>query len=244
LSQTFSNRTIPAVCRAGAGFRKPPVEHRGVGANFYAAITTALRGAANNAIPAVIMRLSCPACQTEYEVPDAALAGRARTLRCASCGHQWQSAPPSPPPAPPPLPPQLPLRGVFSDPVAELPPPPPVMASSRTAAPVSFVPEPVAGPPAASKRKFPIPDTPLDGARERVEPAAPPLTYANRGYQFENERPRQRRKRRANPLLVSILILLIAAIFVWIERVHVMHIWPPSIRLFNWINAQFAHKPP
>jgi len=187
------------------------------------------------------MRLSCPACQTEYEVPDAALAGRARTLRCANCGHQWLSAPaaaevPLPPPPPPPV------RSIFSDPVAELPPP---VASSRAPAPVSFVPEPVAGPPAASKRKFPIPDTPLDGARERLEPAAPPLTYANRGYQFENERPKKRgERRRANPFLVSILILLIAAIFVWIERVHVMHIWPPSIRLFNWINAQFAHKPP
>jgi predicted Zn finger-like uncharacterized protein len=240
LSQTFSNRTIPAVCRAGAGFRKPSVALRAVHTNFYAAITTALRGAANNAIPGVIMRLSCPACQTEYEVPDAALAGRARTLRCANCGHQWQSAPAfAPAPAPPPPPPKLPLRDVFDDPVAELPP---VMASSRTPAPVSFVPEPVAGPPVVSKRKFPIPDTPLDGARERLEPTAPPLTYANRGYQFETEGPRKRRPRRANPLLVSILILLIAAIFVWIERVHVMHIWPPSIRLFNWINALFAHK--
>jgi predicted Zn finger-like uncharacterized protein len=35
------------------------------------------------------MRVSCPGCQTEYDVPDAALAGRTRTLRCAKCGHQW-----------------------------------------------------------------------------------------------------------------------------------------------------------
>jgi predicted Zn finger-like uncharacterized protein len=210
--------------------------------DFYGTLTSALRGAANNAIRGVIMRLSCPACQTEYEVPDAALAGRARTLRCANCGHQWQSAPPPAPQPPPPPepPPQLPLRSVFSDPVAELPPP--VVASSRAPAPVSFIPEPVAGPPAVSKRKFPIPDTPLDGARERLEPDKAPLTYAKRGYQFENERPRKPSKRRANPFLVSILILLIAAIFVWIERVHVMHIWPPSIRLFDWINALFAHK--
>jgi predicted Zn finger-like uncharacterized protein len=230
------------VCRAGTVFRKPSGEHRGVRANFYATITTALRGAANNAIPGVIMRLSCPACQTEYEVPDAALAGRARILRCANCGHQWQSGPAPMPLPPPPPPPQLQPRSVFSDPVAELPPP--VMAASRTPAPVSFIPEPAASPPVVSKRKFPIPDTPLDGARERLEPAAPPLTYANRGYQFENERPKKRRRPQANPFLVSILILLIAAIFVWIERVHVMHIWPPSIRLFNWINAQFAHKRP
>ena len=36
------------------------------------------------------MRLTCPNCLTEYEVPDAAVAGRARTLRCAYCGHQWR----------------------------------------------------------------------------------------------------------------------------------------------------------
>jgi len=134
---------------------------------------------------------------------------------------------------------------VFSDPVAELPPLPSALAASRTPAPVSFFPEPDAGPPAVSKRKFPIPDTPLDGAREHMEPATPPLKYANRGYQFENERPRKAGQRRGpNPFLVSILILLIAAAMLWIERVHVMHIWPPSIRLFNWINAQFAHKQP
>jgi len=39
------------------------------------------------------MRLSCPGCQTEYEVPDAALAGRVRTLRCAHCSHQWEYGP-------------------------------------------------------------------------------------------------------------------------------------------------------
>lgn len=39
------------------------------------------------------MRLSCPGCQTKYEVPDTALAGRVRTLRCAHCGHQWEYGP-------------------------------------------------------------------------------------------------------------------------------------------------------
>jgi predicted Zn finger-like uncharacterized protein len=38
------------------------------------------------------MLLSCPNCLTEYDVPDTALAGRARRLRCARCGHQWQAA--------------------------------------------------------------------------------------------------------------------------------------------------------
>ncbi|MDE8348617.1 MAG: zinc-ribbon domain-containing protein [Acidocella sp.] len=47
------------------------------------------------------MRISCPGCQTEYDVPDAAFAGRARTLRCQQCNHQWQAAPPVEPPATP-----------------------------------------------------------------------------------------------------------------------------------------------
>jgi predicted Zn finger-like uncharacterized protein len=38
------------------------------------------------------MLLSCPNCLTEYDVPDTALAGRARRLRCNRCGHQWQAA--------------------------------------------------------------------------------------------------------------------------------------------------------
>jgi predicted Zn finger-like uncharacterized protein len=38
------------------------------------------------------MLLSCPNCLTEYDVPETALAGRARRLRCARCGHQWQAA--------------------------------------------------------------------------------------------------------------------------------------------------------
>jgi predicted Zn finger-like uncharacterized protein len=50
-----------------------------------------LRGAGNNAIASGIMRLSCPNCQTEYEVPDAALTGRARTLRCAKCMTKFQA---------------------------------------------------------------------------------------------------------------------------------------------------------
>jgi predicted Zn finger-like uncharacterized protein len=66
---------------------------------------TRLHGAANNVYSLFIMRLSCPGCQTEYEVPDAALAGRVRTLRCANCSHQWEYGP-------------LPVTAAIADPVA------------------------------------------------------------------------------------------------------------------------------
>jgi predicted Zn finger-like uncharacterized protein len=55
------------------------------------------------------MRLSCPGCQTEYEVPDAALAGRAKMLRCAVCGIQWQAAAPALSPAAPTIEPAAPV---------------------------------------------------------------------------------------------------------------------------------------
>ncbi len=48
------------------------------------------------------MRISCPGCQTDYDVPDEALAGRTRKMRCAQCGHQWSIAGDAlPPPAEP-----------------------------------------------------------------------------------------------------------------------------------------------
>ncbi|SFK97007.1 zinc-ribbon domain-containing protein [Falsiroseomonas stagni] len=46
------------------------------------------------------MRIACPSCAAEYEVPDAALAAGPRMLRCARCSHQFEAALPSPPGAP------------------------------------------------------------------------------------------------------------------------------------------------
>jgi predicted Zn finger-like uncharacterized protein len=104
------------------------------------------------------MRVSCPGCQTEYDVPDAALAGRTRTLRCAKCGHQW--AAPSldanailaePPPEPPGTRPLRALpepaperpRSIFSDlqnPAPEPPPPAAWPVASAPPAPPPFTP--------------------------------------------------------------------------------------------------------
>lgn len=58
----------------------------------------------------IVMRLTCPQCSTEYEVPDTALAP-GRRLRCERCGHQWrQEAPDSAPPAPETFEPEAPPR--------------------------------------------------------------------------------------------------------------------------------------
>ncbi len=35
------------------------------------------------------MRLTCPNCQAQYEVDDAAIPARGRDVQCSSCGHGW-----------------------------------------------------------------------------------------------------------------------------------------------------------
>ncbi|WP_369407992.1 zinc-ribbon domain-containing protein, partial [Roseomonas rosulenta] len=55
------------------------------------------------------MRIACPSCGAEYEVPDRLLAGAARSLRCSRCGADFalpEGAPAAaPPPSPAPEPP-------------------------------------------------------------------------------------------------------------------------------------------
>ncbi len=51
------------------------------------------------------MRIACPTCGAEYDVPDRLLSGAARTLRCSRCATDFAlpslAAAPPPPPAPP-----------------------------------------------------------------------------------------------------------------------------------------------
>lgn len=96
------------------------------------------------------MRVTCPNCLTEYDVPDEAIAGRPRTVRCAHCGHQWRHGAPVEPTAQNPAPEAAPLIDV--PPLLPPDPPPPVVTPQP-----SFMqrPRPTAAPaPPPPRRKF------------------------------------------------------------------------------------------
>jgi predicted Zn finger-like uncharacterized protein len=105
------------------------------------------------------MLLVCPSCRTRYVVPDSAIGGAGRQVRCASCRHSWfQDGPNSV--APPPI-----------EPVAPAPPPPvptpPVSPQTEPAAQPEPV-ESVAAEPAKSEEIQP-------GFSAMDQPAARPV---------------------------------------------------------------------
>ncbi len=208
------------------------------------------------------MRVSCPSCQTEYDVPDAALTGRTRTLRCATCGNQWQAGPIGDA-APAPVAQTTASAGDY----AQRPAPPPDRTALAPVAPVSapqsatpswqplteqFKPPPPLPPLQPMSYAEPKPSSPLADAVEAAAGAAEARSQADREsfaalleasrHLNATQTGRQRNhESRRNPWLISILLLALIIAAIWLERTPIMKIWPPSTRLFNAI-AALEHK--
>jgi len=99
-------------------------------------------------------------------------------------------------------------------------------------------------PPRAEPRPDPAPFSETADARSQAdrETFAALLESSRKNGSIETDPKFRRQQARRNPWLISILILLLAAALIWLERNPIMHAWPPSIRLFNAITGLFAHK--
>ncbi|MGI3777472.1 MAG: zinc-ribbon domain-containing protein [Janthinobacterium lividum] len=163
------------------------------------------------------MRITCPACNASYEVPDAMLvAGRA--VRCARCMREWE------PPLPSPAPAEAPASPAFEP----------------------HAPEPAAFEPSAFEIDgfaLPPPDRPRF-TDEDLDRTPAPKSPAWRGVLLPNDEARPpaatgRRDGWVGWLASAVLLAALAgAAIAW--RGPVQHAWPPSTRLYAALGLRQA----
>lgn len=78
------------------------------------------------------MRIACPSCAAEYEVPERLLAGGARKLRCSRCAAEFALPAPAAPDPPPAAEEPPPVAAAAPPPVAVFEPPPAPPVPERT----------------------------------------------------------------------------------------------------------------
>ncbi len=164
-----------------------------------------LRALGNNAIASVIMRVSCPSCQTEYEVPDAALTGRARTLRCSNCMTKWRAEA---------------LQMYRPEPAETTPVPSELETLPKVQAEASE----------SLVLQAPEADAAMAAETAATTQAPQRPTFSKPSWTMPEvkQKPPARRGIRASLLLVLLIIVIVLA-----EHRSIGNFWPPSLRLFN-----------
>ncbi|WP_166041439.1 zinc-ribbon domain-containing protein [Sphingosinicella sp. YJ22] len=130
------------------------------------------------------MILTCPSCRARYAVPDGAISGSGRKVRCAKCRFSWvQEAPEdSFAPGEPAVPPRVPVN----EPAVDEPAPPP----------------------AAAPAPEPAPEPEPEAEFEAPEDEAPPEWVGDHDMEIDEE-PRRRRRLRFWPIAAVVAALLI-----------------------------------
>jgi predicted Zn finger-like uncharacterized protein len=172
------------------------------------------------------MRIACPGCAAEYDVPDTLLAAGPRPLRCARCGTEFRAElPPAEPFVAAAEPAAVPVAAAAS---AAPPPPPgsePVVAPPE---PPSAMPErgpaqAVAAPEDEAAQEAP---RPLPSRARQHAPIYPPLPRRE-----EQEAAAERGVALAG-WAGSLILLATAVWLVYAWRAEIIELWPPAARLF------------
>lgn len=182
------------------------------------------------------MRIACPSCHAEYEVPDAMLADGARQLRCTRCGHGFRgglpaeaaSSPPNPAPslAEPATAPE-PDRPAAASPLAVSPAEAPsaeppaaaALPADNLAAPVSPEPAPVSLPVSA-----PVPGP------DRPPPTRGPLHHSP--IDPPEDPPAPATGRLAAAWLGSLALVGVGGAALVVFQAEIAAAWPPAARLY------------